>query len=87
MNGPDQRKPGRTLFRLDHFLPFQRTPSRPPTTPPTVASRLRKLLRRIGPTALSSPVRRVVQTVCFLLFLGLTAASTALMALPYLTIQ
>ncbi len=31
----------------------------------------RKALKRIGPTALSAPLRRVVQTVCFLIFLWL----------------
>jgi len=32
---------------------------------------IRRVLKRIGPTALSSPVRRVVQAACFLLFLWL----------------
>ena len=31
----------------------------------------RKLLKRIGPSALSSPLRRIVQAACFLLFLVL----------------
>tara|TARA_R110002049_G_scaffold4601_5_gene32298 strand:- start:424233 stop:426398 length:2166 start_codon:yes stop_codon:yes gene_type:complete len=31
--------------------------------------RIRRLLKRIGPTALSSPLRRISQTVCFVLFL------------------
>jgi ferredoxin len=70
MNEPTQRKRGTNLFRLDHFLPFQRTPARP-QNPPSRAARVRHLLRRIGPTMLSSPVRRVVQAVCFLLFLWL----------------
>ncbi len=33
--------------------------------------RARRLLKRIGPTALSAPVRRVIQAVCFLAFLWL----------------
>lgn len=64
MNDPAQRKRG--LFRLDHFLPFQRASSRP--QPKTAASTVRKVLRRLGPTVLSSPLRRVVQAICFLLF-------------------
>lgn len=70
MSEPSQRPPGRSLFRLDHFVPFQRTPAKPPTNP-SFAARVRKLLRRIGPTMLSSPFRRIVQAICFLLFLGL----------------
>jgi len=31
----------------------------------------RRALKRIGPTALSSPVRRIIQTVCFVAFLWL----------------
>lgn len=70
MNEPAQRKRSGNLFRLDHFLPFQRTPARPQAAP-SYATRVRKLLRRIGPTMLSSPLRRVVQAICFLLFLWL----------------
>ncbi len=32
---------------------------------------IRKVLKRLGPSVLSSPVRRVVQAVCFLLFMAL----------------
>jgi NAD-dependent dihydropyrimidine dehydrogenase PreA subunit len=66
MNGPVQRPHRRVGFRLDHFLAFKRTSSKP--QPQTAASRLRKVLRRIGPTMVSSPLRRVVQTACFVLF-------------------
>lgn len=65
----DPHQPKRGLFRLDHFLPFQRASSKPQQ--PTAAAAVRKLLRRIGPTMLASPVRRIVQTVCFVLFLWL----------------
>lgn len=33
------------------------------------AGTLRRLLKKIGPSWLSSPVRRIIQTICFLLFL------------------
>ncbi|MDA1049605.1 MAG: 4Fe-4S binding protein [Planctomycetota bacterium] len=35
------------------------------------SGRIRKLLQRIGPSVLSSPLRRIVQTACLLLFLTL----------------
>ncbi len=67
MNKPPQRK--RSWFRLDHFLPFQRASSKPQAK--TAASSMRKLLRQIGPTVLSAPLRRAVQALCFLVFLWL----------------
>jgi NAD-dependent dihydropyrimidine dehydrogenase PreA subunit len=70
VNEPDPSKRHRAHFRLDHFVPFQRTPSKPPAAP-SAAYRFRKFLRRLGPTVLSSPVRRVVQAICFGLFLWL----------------
>ena len=47
-------------MRLDMFLPYQRKPSR-----------LRRTLGRIGATWTSSPVRRLFQAACFLLFLAM----------------
>jgi hypothetical protein len=64
MNEPGQSK--RSVYRLDHFLPFQRASSKP--QPKSIATSVRKVLRRIGPTMLAAPLRRVVQTLCFLLF-------------------
>ena len=46
-------------MRLDLFLPFVKK---------SKAGAMRRWLSRIGPTWLSSPVRRVVQAVCFVAF-------------------
>ena len=57
-------------MRIDLFLPFlKRKRSADPAAPGP--GRLRRLLARIGPTWLSSPVRRVVQSLCMLAFLAL----------------
>lgn len=57
-------------FRLHWFLPSRRKPSSEGNTRRN-PQRIRGLLARIGPTWAASPVRRGVQTACFLLFLGL----------------
>ncbi len=69
MKATSKQKRKHSLFRLDHFLPFQRASSKAQAK--TAASSVRKLLRRIGPSMLSSPARRVVQAVCFVAFLWL----------------
>lgn len=49
-------------MRLDHFLPFMKK---------SKFGAIRRALQRLGPTWLSSPVRRVVQAVCLCTFLVL----------------
>ena len=49
-------------MRLDLFLPFVKK---------SKAGKLRQWLSRLGPTWLSSPVRRVIQGICFVAFLVL----------------
>ncbi len=56
------RSPARV--RLDHFLPFLRKKDGKPGP-------IRRWLKQIGPTMLSSPLRRVVQLISFAAFLWL----------------
>jgi ferredoxin len=60
-------------MRLDLFLPVHKGAEEGgDPTPPTVARRaLRRALGKIGPTWRSSPLRRISQSVCLLLFLVL----------------
>jgi len=58
-------------FRLHWFFPSRRTPSDDDGVPHYDPQRLRRLLARIGPTWAASPLRRIIQAACFLLFLGL----------------
>jgi len=55
-------------MRLNWYLrPFRRTGGLSADRP----GRFRRALKRLGPTWLSSPLRRTVQSVCLLVFLGL----------------
>lgn len=58
-------------FRLHWFLPSRRRPSGDEDGPRRNPRRLRRLLERVGPTWAASPLRRVIQAACFLLFLAL----------------
>ena len=55
-------------MRLDWFLPFFRKRFDGQTRQLSVA---RRILRRLGPSVVSSPTRRLVQAICFLVFLVL----------------
>ena len=52
-------------MRLNLFLPFLKRSN------PKSSGQLRRILKKLGPTWLSSPVRRLIQTACFLAFLWL----------------
>ena len=56
-------------MRFNHFLPFLKRAERSPGQ--AGAGGIRRFLKRLGPTWLSSPVRRLIQAVCFALFLWL----------------
>ncbi|MFO1485252.1 MAG: 4Fe-4S binding protein [Verrucomicrobiaceae bacterium] len=53
-------------MRLDHYLPTLKRANKADRKPP---GRIRRVLEHIGPTMASAPVRRVIQTVCFIAFL------------------
>jgi len=49
-------------MRLNHFLPFRKKAERGP---------LRRSLKRLGPTWLAAPLRRIIQATCLIAFLWL----------------
>lgn len=53
-------------MRLDHYLSTLKRANKADRKPP---GRFRRVLERIGPSMASAPLRRVIQTVCFLTFL------------------
>lgn len=53
-------------MRLDHYLPTLKRAKKADRKPP---GRIRRVLERIGPTMASAPLRRVIQSVCFITFL------------------
>lgn len=53
-------------MRLDHFLPTLKRAKKADRKPP---GKIRRILERIGPTMASSPVRRVIQSLCLVVFL------------------
>jgi hypothetical protein len=65
--GTEPRPDGWLLHTAKHVLPSSLFADKKTGKP----GRIRRWLKRIGPTVLSSPVRRVVQGICFVTFLVL----------------